>query len=107
MQKLRQLVLDYERDPNHVITQAHIAERQRCVIKYGGEAVREFLKTVYQELLDERRVEPCYCVERANVQSLAEAQSPRKSISERAKPVKHKKTSTTHRRGFRVSTHRR
>lgn len=104
MQKLRELVLAYERDEKHVITQAHVAERQRCVIKYGGEAVREFLKTVYSELLEERT---CYFAEHAKKPLCQEPTiAPRKSNSEHVKRVKHKKTSTTHRRGFRLSTHR-
>jgi hypothetical protein len=107
MEKLRQLVLAYERDEKHVITQAHIAERQRCVITYGGEAVREFLKTVYAELLQERRIPPCSSVENVK-KPLSEArEEKRKSTSGLARNAKTKKISTTHRRGFRVSTHRR
>lgn len=105
MQKLRELVLAYERDEKHVITQAHIAERQRCVIEYGGEAVRAFINTVYAELLEERSCQ--FAVSDAKKPLSPSTPEARKSTSERAKPVKHKKTSSSRRRGFRVSTHRR
>ena len=105
MQKLRQLVLAYERDPKHVITQAHIAERQRCVIVYGSDAVQQVLREVYQQLLEERQCQSS--ATSASAMSVPSVHEKKQSISGRARNAKHKKTSTTHRRGFRLSTHRR
>lgn len=54
MRRLRELVLQYERDPEHAITQEHISHRSVCVSRYGGRAIEAFLCTVYQEILAER-----------------------------------------------------
>ena len=51
---LKREIRKYEKDPNHTITKHHIQLRMQCVIKYGGEVVRNVVREVYQELLDGR-----------------------------------------------------
>ncbi len=95
MQRLRTLIFAYERDPKHVITQEHILHRRACVISYGGDVVAEFIKSVYQELLEERS---CHLsVTDVSSTSLHVPDAARKSTSAPARCAKRRKIFPTRR----------
>ena len=107
MEKLRQLMLAYERDEKHAITKEHIAERQRCVIAYGSEAVQQLVREVCQEIINERRLQPCYFAENAKKPLSHVQAAPRKSTSAHARSAKPKKTSSSRLKAYRKSAPRR
>ena len=95
MRRLRELVLQYEHDPKHTITQEHILHRRACVLEYGGEVVAAFLRTVYAEILptDPCIVFPSYVSQESRpTQELA-----RKLRPVDARPVRHNKPPTLRR----------
>jgi len=104
LQALRNHVLSYERDPLHKITKEHQALRMACVVKFGSEAVVQVVNSVCQQMWEERIC--LLSAVPANVTSSPKALAVRESSTERVKRAKPKKTSTTRRRGFRKSTHR-
>lgn len=55
LDQLKRLIVAYEQDPKHQITEEHCRIRQNCVTKYGVEAVREHIKDIYQELHNEQK----------------------------------------------------
>jgi len=96
-------VMKYERDPKHTITQKHIDLRMNCVIKFGSQAVREVVASVCKELLEARLCSFAHA-RRSLSQEVVKV---KKSSSERAKPVRNKKTSTTSRMGHQIQHGRR
>ena len=50
IRKLRVLIMEYEDDPNHTITQEHVKVRNQCCLFYGFEFVREAIKEIYYEI---------------------------------------------------------
>jgi len=104
LQQLRQLVLSYERDPLHKITKEHQTLRMACVVKFGSEAVVQVVNSVCQQMWEERTCQ--FAVFVAKKPSSPSPQEKKKSSTEPVRLVRPKKTSTTHRKGFRVSTHR-
>jgi len=77
-----------------------------CVVKFGSEAVVQVVNSVCQQIIDERGIQTCCYVQNVSPPLLPSAIVESKSSTERVKRAKPKKTSTTRRRGFRVSTHR-
>lgn len=55
LDQLKRLIVAYEQDPKHLITEEHCRVRQTCVTKYGVEVVKEHIRTIYQELHNEQK----------------------------------------------------
>lgn len=100
---LRREVMKYEKDPNHTITQHHIALRMACVVKFGAEAVRQIVSEVCQQLLEARQCSFAH----AKKPLSPEVVKAKKSSSGLARNAKPKKTSITSRLGYRGINRRR
>lgn len=86
---LRQFVREYELDPKHTITNAHIQHRQHCVIKYGGEATEKEVRKAYESLNADRLA--VICIPRPSVVAVPVRHHDKKKVKTAYRP-KHKRS---------------
>ena len=85
---LRQFVREYELDPKHTITNAHINHRQHCVMKYGAEATEKEVRKAYESLNADRLA--CIHIVRERVVAVPVRHHDKKKIKTAYRP-KHKR----------------
>jgi hypothetical protein len=56
---LRQFVREYELDPKHTITNAHINHRRHCVVTYGADQTALEVRKAYESINADRVASIC------------------------------------------------